>query len=98
MSQYDNNREVILSKVVSDNPNAPVTRARFELTEALPPGNYKFALWPMTRKDDSVVKDKNGNTLYKGKIEEDDYVAQNTPPAATTNVASEDFDTDDIPF
>ena len=94
---YDNNKQVILSRVVSDNPNAPTLRARFELTENLGPGKYKFALWPMTRKDDSVVKDKNGNTLYKGTIEVDDY-QPNTPPASAPAQPQDDFDDTDVPF
>ncbi len=68
---YDNDMQVILAKVVSDNPNAPKMRINFEMNGQ----KYQAGLWPMTRKDQSIVKDKNGNTLYKGMVEVDNYVS-----------------------
>jgi hypothetical protein len=96
---YDNNMEIILSKVVSDNPRAPALRVTFEINGQ----KYKAGLWPWERKDGSRVTDKDGNGKYKGKIEIDDYVpnqpANEPPPApAQTAPAVEPDFGDDIPF
>ena len=81
---YDNTNEVVVSKVVSDHPNAPTMRLQVELEGKR---KMKCGLWPMTRKDGSEVKDKNGNALYKGRLEVDDYQPQGAPR-----------NDDDIPF
>lgn len=90
--EYDNNREFILRKVVSDNPNAPMMATNGEI-DGVP---HKLAFWPMKRKDGSLVKDKNGNQLYKGKLEVDEY-KQQQPPAQQEPEPKPEFD-DDIPF
>ena len=86
---YDNDMEIILSKVVSDKPNAPAWRVTFEMDGQ----KYKAGLWVWDRKDGTFVTDQDGNKKYKGKIEIDDY----TPPASQPEPAK-DFDDDDIPF
>ena len=95
---YDNDMQVILAKVVSDNPNAPHMRINFEMNGQ----KYQAGLWPMTRKDNTVVKDKNGNTLYKGKVEVDNYVnphAQANRERLQKDVGEVFGDpNDDIPF
>jgi len=95
MSQYDNNMQVIVSKVVSDKRNAPTLRVSVEIDGQ----RYQAGLWPWTRKaDNSHVTDKNGNTQYKGKLEVDDYQGGNGPSAPPdAPPPSNDFD-DDIPF
>ena len=92
--EYDNNMEMIMGKVVSDHPNAPKLRVNFEIDGV----KYKAGLWPMTRKDDRLVKDKAGNQLYKGKIEVDDYEPDNRRPAQSAPEPVKDFEDDDIPF
>ena len=95
---YDNEKQVIVSKVVSDNDKAPQLRVNIELDGV----KYKAGLWVWTRKaDGSKVLDKAGNAQYMGTLELDDYVAgqgsgqqggpmRDEPPA-------DDFD-DLIPF
>lgn len=94
---YDNNRQIIVSKVVSDKPNAPKLRASTEFDGV----KWQAGLWPMTRKDGSVVTDKNGNTLYKGTFEVDDYKPGNDdkrqPPGPVSPPSSQEFN-DGIPF
>ena len=90
MPEYDNDREFILRKVVSENPKAPTMAANAEIDGV----RQKVAFWPMTRRDGSVVKDKNGNTLYKGRLEVDDYEPQT---GRTVEPPADDFD-DEIPF
>ena len=69
---FDNSKQVVLSKIVSDNPAAPVMRVNFEVNGQ----KYQAGLWPWTRKDGSPVTDKAGNALYKGDWDEDNYTAQ----------------------
>ena len=70
MSNYDNNLQVIVSKIVSDKQKAPTLRVSVEINGT----KYQAGLWPWTRKaDNSLVKDKHGNMQYKGKLEVDDY-------------------------
>ena len=88
---FDNTNQIILSKVVSDNPNAPALRLRVELEGG---AKKEAALWPMTRKDGSVVKDKNENTLYKGILEDDTFEPNQV---ASQDVTHGDIDSD-IPF
>lgn len=87
---YDNNKQIIVSKVVSDNPKAPTLRVTTEIDGQ----KYKAGLWLWKRKDGSSVTDKNGNGQYIGSLEVDDYKPQQQrepePP-------QDDFD-DDIPF
>ena len=92
---YDNNMQVIVSKVVSDKTNAPTLRVNLEINGQ----KYKAGLWQWTRKaDGSSVLDKNGNAQYKGTLEVDDYRGKDQPasqqPAQDSGVP---FD-DDIPF
>lgn len=93
---YDNSKQVVLSKVVSDNEKAPVMRVNFEVNGQ----KYQAGLWPWTRQDGSPVTDKAGNALYKGNWSEDNYTAQvqqdgmaNAKAAAEPEIADED-----IPF
>ena len=96
MSDFNNDMQIILSKVSSDNPQAPALRVNFEINGQ----KYKAGLWLWDRKDGTPVCDKNGNKKYKGKIEIDDY-QPNSPPAAQPPPApaqTEDGFTDGIPF
>jgi len=99
MSNFDNSKQVVLSKVVSDNPAAPVMRVNFEVNGQ----RYQAGLWAWTRKDGSPVTDKAGNALYKGDWDEDNYTKemQNAGMAQVKAAAAPDpaggFE-DDIPF
>jgi hypothetical protein len=93
---YDNNMEIILSKVASDNPKAPPLRVTMEINGQ----KYKAGLWVWDRKDGTKVTDKDGNAKYKGKLEIDDYQPTNTSPPAAPSAPQEqdDFKDDSIPF
>lgn len=84
---YDNNMQVIVSKVVSNKQGAPTLRIQLEIDGV----KYQAGVWPWKRKDGSLVKDKNENMQYKGKLEVDDYVPKGQSEPAP------DFD-DPIPF
>jgi hypothetical protein len=98
MSEYDNTNDIIVSKVVSDNPNAPVLRVNLEDINGK---KWKAGLWVWEKKDGTPVTDKDGNKKYKGKLEPDNYepgqqsgasqAPASTPPA-------QDFEADEIPF
>jgi hypothetical protein len=107
---FDNNGQLVMGKVVSDNPNAPKMRVNLEWNGE----KLKCGLWPMTRKDGTPVKDKAGNQLYKGTLEVDNYQQQQQPAQQQQQPAQqqqqpaqqqaphagqgfENFD-DDIPF
>ena len=77
---YDNSNQVILSKVVSENPNAPALRITLELNGQ----KYKAGLWNWDRKDGSNVVDKAGNAQYIGKLEIDDFVPNNQSGAGAS--------------
>ncbi len=102
MNKYDNDNQVILSKVDSTNPNAPHMRINFEINGQ----KYKAGLWLWKRKDGSLVTDPSGNKMYKGKVEVDDYVRKpkpeihfrEVPAAADFERDAEDFHDDKIPF
>lgn len=91
MSEFDNNMQIIVSKVVSDNTKAPTLRANIEINGT----KYKAGLWLWKRKDGSSVTDKAGNGQYIGKLEVDDYEANSQQGAKGEPTA--DFD-DSIPF
>ena len=95
---YDNNGQMALGKVVSENPNAPKLRINFEWNGQ----KLKAGLWPMTRKDGTVVNDKAGNALYKGKVEIDDYQNEQSgaasPPTSAGAGSPPSGNFDDIPF
>ena len=93
---YDNDKQIILSKVVSDNPKAPKLRVTVEMNGQ----KWQAGLWEMTRRDKSVVKDKNGNTLYKGTLEIDDYQGRSQPANSQPQSRPEpdSFDDSDLPF
>ena len=89
---YDNTRQVVLSKVASDKPNAPDMRITFEFGGE----KYQAPLWKWTKKDGTPVKDKNGNQLYKG-----DYAVDKWEPEGqqTQHPMATEADLDpDIPF
>ena len=69
---YDNNMQMSLFKVVSDNPRAPVLRAVFEMNGT----PFQCSLWLKMKQDGTKVVDKNGNGIYGGKIEVDTYAQQ----------------------
>ena len=93
MSNFDNDMQVILSKVDSTNPNAPVMRINFEMKGQ----KYKAGLWVWTKKDGGVVTDPSGNKKYKGKIEVDNFVPQQAEPPAAADY-ERDIEESDIPF
>lgn len=91
---YDNNLQVIVGKVVSDNTKAPTLRVNLEIDGV----KYQAGLWPWKRKDGSMVKDKQGNQQYIGTLEVDTYRQdQNIDQAAAGTSSGVPFD-DDIPF
>ena len=73
---YDNNMQMSLFKVVSDNPKAPALRVVFEINGT----PYQCGLWLKTKQDGTKVVDKNGNGIYGGKIEVDTYAQQRQAP------------------
>lgn len=81
--------EIIVKKVVSDNPDAPKLRAEITVDGQ----KYRAGLWVWTRKDGSEVRDKLGNLQYKGKVEVDDYKPSEAQPKAEP-----EFVDSDIPF
>ena len=94
---YDNDNQLIIKKVTSDNPKAPKLRAEIVVNGQ----KLKAGLWPWTRKDGSPVLDKEGNGQYIGKIEEDNY-AQNVQDNGLAQVKAaaepDTFHDDQIPF
>ena len=92
---YDNNMQVIVGKVVSENTKAPTLRVNLEINGQ----KYKAGLWPWRRGDGTSVTDKNGNQQYKGVLEVDDFVPNQQQPAAPQPGANADAGfSDDIPF
>jgi hypothetical protein len=88
---FDNNMQVIVSKVVSDKTNAPTLRVNTEINGQ----KYKAGLWLWKRKDGTTVTDKAGNAQYKGTLEVDDYEANTAPPPPPQD---DDEFGDSIPF
>lgn len=78
MSDFDNSKQVVLSKVVSDSDKAPAMRVNFEIGGE----KFKAGLWAWTKKDGTPVTDKNGNQLYKGNYEVDTFQPQQSAPAS----------------
>lgn len=108
MAEFDNNLQVIVSKVVSDNQKAPTLNVQVDINGKKLSGG----VWPWRRKDGSSVTDKNGNMQYIGKLKEWDSenpgkerVRSEAPPgpadrafqAAHAKLQDEEFE-DDIPF
>lgn len=85
---YDNDRQVILSKVTSENPKAPPLRVKVELNGV----QYEAGLWPWTKKDGTPVCDKNGAAKYIGKLELDDWEPEKKQSAEKIT------DFEDLPF
>lgn len=89
---YDNEKQVIVSKVHSDNPKAPGLRVEVEINGQ----KYQAGLWHWQKKDGSFVTDKQGAKKYIGKLEVDTYGQEakqpEMKPAETTPVQ------DDVPF
>lgn len=92
MSNYDNNMQVILEKVVSDKEKAPALRVKVEMNGV----KYEAGLWPWNHKDGTPVTDNNGNGKYLGKLKVDDY-QPDSPQQSHAPVGAGDID-DDIPF
>lgn len=92
---YDNDKQIIVSKVVSDKARAPTLRVSLEIDGV----KYKAGLWHWTRRDGSSVTDKNGNSQYKGTLEIDDFRSGPKTQGAQQDhgPGPDDFD-DDIPF
>ena len=96
--EYDNSKQVIVRKVVTDKPNAPVLSVQWEQ------GGQKFqaGLWAWTRKDGSPVLDKHGNAMYQGSWELDTYTDQvqkdGMAQAKAAATAPSGVADDDIPF
>jgi len=88
---YDNSNQLILKKVVSDNPKAPKLRAEITVNGQ----KYKASLWPWTKKDGTPVLDKNGHGQYIGDVEVDDWKpqSQSAPEPAPAGLVD-----DPIPF
>ena len=91
---YDNNMQVIVRKVVSDKQNAPLMSVSIEIDGT----KYTSGLWRWTRKDGSLVLDKNGNAMYNGKLKVDDYTPKDQGQPETQNASPDPEFDDDIPF
>ena len=94
---YDNEKQVIISKVVSDNPKAPALRVDVVINGV----KHTAGLWAWERKDGSKVVDKAGNGKYIGKLEVDTYEAnQDQQGIVEVNKAlnTDDSFEDNIPF
>jgi hypothetical protein len=95
---YDNEKQVIISKVVSDNPKAPALRVDVVINGV----KHTAGLWAWDRKDGSKVVDKAGNGKYIGKLEVDTYEAKQDQQGIVEanralNAKADDFE-DSIPF
>jgi len=97
---YDNEKQVIISKVVSDNPQAPALRVDVLIDGV----KYTAGVWAWERKDGSKILDKAGNGKYIGKLVPDTWEAnQDQQGIVEANKAlnakpSVNFNEDDIPF
>lgn len=101
---YDNSKQVIIRKVVSDKPNAPALSVQFKDSNGV---DMEAAMWQWTRKDGTPVLDKNGNAMYQGTYKEDTYTTQqnangmeqarSAAEPAPAAPAADPFE-DDIPF
>jgi len=84
---YDNSKQVIIRKVVSDKPTAPELSVEFTGSDGV---KYRAGMYRWTKKDGSIVKDKNGNSMYQGKYEVDTYaIDQQKQGMATARAAAE---------
>jgi len=90
---YDNDGQIIVSKVISSKRDAPTLRAQVEKDGV----TYEAGLWPWTRKDGSKVLDKNGNQQYKGKLKESEYKPKMETDRFGAAAGADDFD-NEIPF
>ena len=95
---YDNEKQVIISKVVSDNAKAPALRVDVVIDGV----KHTAGLWAWERKDGSKVVDKAGNGKYIGKLEVDTWEAnqdqQGIVEANNALNAKANLKSDDIPF
>ena len=64
---YDNEKQVIISKVISDHPQAPTLRVDVVIDGV----KHTAGLWAWDRKDGTKVLDKAGNGKYIGTLEVD---------------------------
>ena len=96
---YDNEKQVIISKIISDNPKAPALRVDVVINGV----KHTAGLWTWERKDGSKVVDKAGNGKYIGKLEVDTYEANQDKQGIVEankalNAKADDSFEDDIPF
>ena len=96
---YDNEKQVIISKIISDNPKAPALRVDVVINGV----KHTAGLWAWERKDGSKVVDKAGNGKYIGKLEVDTYEANQDQQGIVEankalNAKADDSFEDDIPF
>lgn len=97
---YDNEKQVIISKVISDNPKAPALRVDVVIDGV----KHTAGLWAWDRKDGTKVLDKAGNGKYIGKLEVDTYEANQDQQGiveankALNAKAKDSFEDGDIPF
>ena len=96
---YDNEKQVIISKIISDNPKAPALRVDVVINGV----KHTAGLWAWQRKDGSKVVDKAGNGKYIGKLEVDTYEANQDKQGIVEankalNAKADDSFEDDIPF
>ena len=92
MPEYDDNMRMSMFKVVSDHPDAPMLRCVFQINGV----DYECGLWAKTRRDDTLVKDKNNNQVYGGKINVDKRQQERDQPSAEPN--RDPIAEADIPF
>jgi hypothetical protein len=70
---YDNSKQVIIRKIVTDKPNAPELSVQWTGTDGI---KYSAGLYKWTKKDGTPVKDKNGNGMYQGTYDVDTYAIE----------------------
>jgi hypothetical protein len=98
---YDNSKQVIMRKVVADNPTPTTPVLSVEWTDKQGV-KQTAALWEWTRKDGSPVLDKHGNKMYQGNYKEDTYAQEQgdkgMEQARAAAAPAVSFEDDDIPF
>jgi len=98
---YDNSNQVIMRKVVADNPTPTTPVLSVEWTDKQGV-KQTAALWEWTRKDGSAVLDKHGNKMYQGTYKEDTYTQEQgnkgVAQAREAMAPASDFEDSDIPF
>ena len=96
--EWDNEKQVIISKVISDHPKAPALRVDVLIDGV----KHTAGVWAWHHADGTKILDKAGNGKYIGKLKVDTWEAnqdqQGIVEANKALNAKADFIDDDIPF